>query len=469
MAGILVSLSCFPFGYNMCFSQGQPTRNATDISMPTSSSAHTEIDGLTETYEALPLVAGAFLGSLFANFPADRWGRRTTLLANNGVFVLGIVVCILAQSLGCFVIGRFITGLATGVSACVTPILLAEIAPPDQRGFMISMAQLQITVGIMVSWLVSYPLAMMDHGWKYHLGLSLVPSVLQVLLMHWVPESPRFLVRKKGDGAGSIEALRCVQRLRPAAYQAYVEEEVVAMVEEYRAELHIRSVWKELRTLKLEAAVGFGLMGAAAFTGINSYVLYARQLLEFAGSDDSGDLVALLIPLLNVVTTLVAMCVVDRIGRRIMVISGVGVMCGAMVANCAAYFIEPGQYCWCDTPGRVRSIIIIITLIVYFCAYAWGLGVCMWVVVTEILPTRLRTTALGLFLGFNWLINFAIANTLQVIGVLGGSGTQDYHPVDQKNARGAAILSGIYAIFCLFAWFLLRALLPETRGRTLVI
>ena len=383
-------------------------------------------------------LAGAVVGAMVAGTLSDMFGRRPVILATALAFIVGGVISAVAPELWTLLAGRLVVGVAIGIASMVTPLYLAEIAHAKQRGGVVSLNQLFITLGILVSYLVGFALSGVTDGWRWMLGLGGVPGVVLALGMIVLPESPRWLA---GHGRGE-EAGAALQRLRP-------DENVDAALAELRSDLRSEGKllpWSALLAprMRMPLIIGMGLAMFQQITGINTVIYFAPQIFQAAGlSSAAASILATAgIGAVNVALTIVAMWLIDRAGRRVLLLVSLGGMMAALVALAAGFaFGAQGSLGWL-TAG---------SLAVYVAFFAVGLGPVFWLLISEIFPLALRGRAMSVASVSNWGFNLLVTLTfLSLIEAFGEVGT-----------------FLIYAVLTAVAIVFTSALVPETKGRSL--
>lgn len=418
--------------------------------------------------------------------PSELKGRKFTLLANNSFFIAGAVLAALGN-IYTLMIGRFISGLGVGVSSVVPPVLLSEIASSSTRGTITTLHQLLLTLGIFVVSLLGYGfVTYVDHGWQYIQSFSAIPAILCLLLHSYIPESPKWLlsnagpaaearvsfnpmnpgpneksmeISSTGDSAPREQAREVLVRLRPAGHD--VEAEIEAMLVEARQDAANAAgvTWTEVFQCKKAVIIGCGLTFFQAITGINSVVFYSTTIFDLAGFSESI-IGTTIFGLLNFFMTLVSTVLIDKMGRRILLLRGTYIMLVALVML-SVVLLSPIE----DT---AQGALAVIAVLVYVIGYAIGLGAVVWTILSEIMPTRLRMKAVSLFLSLSWGCNLAISLlTLPAIDGLGGvHGGMDDDAEASAEKKGVAILYLIFAGFTACALVFVHALVPETKGRS---
>jgi SP family galactose:H+ symporter-like MFS transporter len=385
---------------------------------------------------AVPI--GAVLGAGIAGRLSDSYGRRLLILISAGVFVVGSLVCAAAPGTAVLVIARTVLGVAIGLASATAPVYISEVAPPDIRGRLVTFFQLAVTIGIVVAYVVGLAFDASE-GWRWMLGLGAVPAFALGIGMLRMPQSPRWLVMAGRD----FEARATLARLRSGDPQT-IEQEILEIKDEVAAK---PGTWADLGQPVIRAAlvVGIGLAVLQQVSGINTVIYYAPTIVQFTGVDSSS--VAILasvgVGVVNVGMTLVAVRLLDRAGRRPLLLAGSAIMCLALVSLALVFIAGAGS-----TGG---SVVAIASLMLYVAAFAVSLGPIFWLLNAEIYPLEVRSKAAAAGTMANWLFNFIVSLTfLLLIDALG---------------RGGAFL--FYAAICALTFLFCRALVPETKGKPL--
>lgn len=379
----------------------------------------------------LGAVAGASLGGALG----ERLGRRRTVIAAGVCFAFGTLICALAPNVWALLLGRLAVGLSIGIASFTVPLYISEIAPPDARGWLVSVNQLALTAGIVISYLTDYLFAP-SQGWRWMFAVALVPSVVLVVGMFFLPESPRWLVR---HGA-TARAKSVLARLRGADA---AEAEMVEIRDSLQAQA---GGWAQLWSPGVRPAllVGVSLAIFQQVTGINTVIYYAPTILQSTGiGSASVTLLATMgIGVINVLFTLIAMMLLDRVGRRPLLLSGLGIMAFSLALLGLSF-----EFAARTAQGWVATA----CLGLYVAAFAIGLGPVFWLLIAEVYPLKVRSSAMSIATVANWGANLIVALTfLTLIQAIGRSGTFWLY--------GAITVGAI-----LFSWHWV----PETRGKTL--
>jgi SP family galactose:H+ symporter-like MFS transporter len=381
-------------------------------------------------------LAGATIGAGTSGRLSDRFGRKKTVILVACIYLLGVLLTALAPGVVWLIVGRFVVGVAIGVSSYIGPLYIAEISPAEHRGALVSLNQLLITVGILVAFFADYLLANGAH-WRWMFGLAAFPAVALGVGMTLVPESPRWLLaRGKRALARSV-----LKRMRPLTE---VEEELNSIKSPERVG---KVRWAELFTPKRRPALAIGI-GLAIFqqiTGINTIIYYAPTIFQLAGfrSESRAILITTVIGLVNVLMTIVSLRLLDRVGRRPLLLTGVTGLALSLAILGFVFELNGGSVglAW----------LAVISVMLFVSSLAISLGPIFWLVISEIYPLRIRSLAMGLATMSNWGFNLLVALTsLTLIEHL-----------------GPAYTFWIYAVLSGTCWIFSYYFVPETRGRTL--
>ncbi len=386
------------------------------------------------------VLAGATVGAAFGGTLADRFGRRIVLVAVAALFSLGALLSALAPSFAVLIGARALVGLAVGVASMLTPLYLAELAPAERRGAVVSLNQFCITFGILASYLVDYAFAEVTGGWRWMLGLGALPGVVLGLGMLLLPESPRWLLGR-GNPVAAGAALR---RLR--GDRADVDGELATLSGSLRADGATLPGWSRLlrRGARRPLVVGVGLALFQQVTGINTVIYYAPTIFQQAGLSSASASIAASagIGVVNVLATTLAIRLLDRRGRRVLLLTGLAVMGAALLVLAGAFLSGPSRMLGLVTAGALAA---------YVAGFAVGLGPVFWLLIAEVFPLAVRGRGMSIATVANWGANGAVTLVfLDLIRLLGSSGT-------------FLLLAGFTAAALAFGW----SFVPETRGRTL--
>jgi len=392
------------------------------------------------------VLAGSFVGAIVAGRLSDRIGRRWTNVWGGALFAVGCLGCALAVDFWMITAFRVCMGLGVGFSSVAGPLYIAEIAAPWSRGAMVSLYQLAITLGILLAFLIGLVMA---EAWRWHFGIGSLMGGGLVIGMLAMPPSPRWLV-SKGRTALALGVLRRTTGSVDAA-----ESELKAIEVRVREEAGERL----LPTLKSNVAVrralilAVGLALLQQFSGINAIMFYGPSILEEIGLGGRELLLTASIGLINVLATFIAIWFVDRLGRRVLLLSGTFLMMLAQVGiGVFAFWIPAAGSGGADPvtgasgPGIGALILIFVAII----AFAFSLGPLVWLVISEIFPAGVRSACVGIATAANWTGAFLVA--LFTLTVL------------ENNSLGTTTVFWLFAGSNVIALVFILTKLPETKG-----
>jgi SP family galactose:H+ symporter-like MFS transporter len=384
------------------------------------------------------VLAGAAVGALAGGRLADLFGRRLLLIVTALIFAVGALICAAATSPAILIAGRIVVGLGIGLSSGTVPVYISEVAPADARGWTVSLFQLAITLGILLAYIVDYAFSKSE-AWRWMLGLAVVPAAIFAIGMYFLPESPRWLAHR-GDLARARAVLARI-RNTPNVDAEFAE------IEQSLAQSTEHGNWRDLLSANLRPAlvVGIGLAIFQQVTGINTVIYYAPRIIQSAGvSSASGAILATAgIGVVNVLMTIVSMWLIDRIGRRPLLLTGI-----------AGMIVSLGVLGWAfhsSVSSESLSRLAVISMMVYVASFAISLGPIFWLLIAEIYPLRVRSSSEGLAATFNWGSNLLVSLTFLTL----------------LQGMGAPRTFWLYGAFAIGAWIFSYRLVPETKGRTL--
>ncbi len=377
---------------------------------------------------------GTVLGSVIAGPPSDRYGRRACLRALGILYVLSAAGCALAWSWYSLLFFRVLGGLAIGGSSVLGPMYIAEIAPAARRGRLVGLFQFNVVLGILLAYLSNYLVAQAGFGapeWRWKFGVAAVPAVAFFLALFGIPQSPRWLVRA-GRLAEAREVL--VKIGEPDA-----ENEVREIEESIGAEGRVRNeaLFQRRYRKPVFLAITIGMFNQLA--GINAILYYLNDIFERAGfARVSSDVQAVAVGLTNLVFTMVAMSVIDRVGRKKLLLTG-AVGTGVCLAGVAAVFAT----------GRHGDYLVWL-LMAYIAFFAFSQGAVIWVYISEVFPNQVRAKGQGLGSFTHWIMNALISAVFPVMAASSGAIPFVFF---------ACMMAAQFAVVWL--WY------PETKGITL--
>jgi MFS transporter, SP family, galactose:H+ symporter len=383
------------------------------------------------------MTVGAAVGAALAAWLSVHFGRKRSLAFSASLFVIGSLICAGAWSPDALIGARFVLGLAIGIAAFTAPLYLAEIAPRDRRGAMISTYQLMITIGILVAFLSDTGFGHTG-SWRWMLGIIAIPGALFLLGVLALPESPRWLVLRTLND----EADKVLRRLRGDAEIA--RREIGEIQEQLRTPQQGWHLFLRNRNFRRSVGLGIALQVVQQLTGINVVMYYAPRIFADMGYATSAQLwFTAIVGLTNVLATFIAIGFVDRVGRKPILYAGFVVM--AIGLGVVGWLMQIGM----ATPGE--HMLAIAMLLLFVVGFACSAGPLVWTLCSEIQPLKGRDFGIGVSTVTNWVGTFIVTATfLTLLNQFG-------------HARTFWLYAAFNAAFLLFTW----ALVPETKGVTL--
>ena len=386
------------------------------------------------------LLAGAVIGALIAGQICDGLGRRDIITATSATFALGAFGSGLAPSIEWLIASRAVVGLALGAVSVSVPLYIAEIAPARSRGALVSCNQLAITIGILLSYIAAAILGYHDHAWRYMFmtgsALAVLLGVTSVVLV----ESPRWLVWKDDEQ----EARRVLGELGDKPED--IDHEIGRIRHGLAAEKKSSFAAFLGGWGAPEMVTGIGLYFFEQFVGINAIIYFAPTILANAGFDTgiAALLATVVIGVLNVAMTVVAMRLLDRVGRRpLLAVGFVGMTCSLLAAG-LVFLVTADS-------GALQKWLVLPSLLAFIAFFAVSIGPIGWLMISEIYPTTLRGRAMSIPSGAHWFFN----------------GIVSFAFLPLTAHLGNAPTFGLFALFGVAGWFFCRSRVPETKGRTL--
>ncbi|NGX49207.1 MAG: putative metabolite transport protein CsbC [Candidatus Anoxychlamydiales bacterium] len=417
---LIAAIGGLLFGYNTSAISGAILFLAKDFNLST----------IAQEVIISVILIGALVGACFGGILTDRIGRKTTLLLTSIVFLIGIFIVMTADHITALVVGRIILGFAIGIVSLAVPLYIAEMSDPGHRGALVSINQLAITIGILLAYVVDYFYAPTGE-WRSMFGIALIPAVLLFIGLFFIPETPSYLA-SKGDKKKALKILKKIE----------VNTSKSEVVLEKRSSKKMGS-WKQLfhKSLRPALIAGIGISIFQQITGINIVIYYAPKIFQLAGieSATSAILATMGVGVINFLMTIVALWLIDMVGRKPLLIVGlIGMSLSLGVLGIG--FLET---------TKATSVISIVSLMTYVSFFAISLGPVAWLIISEIYPMGIRGRAMGIAIFANWTCNYIISLTfLTLIDFLGKSGTFWF-----------------YALIGLFGlWFVIKKI-PETKGK----
>jgi MFS transporter, SP family, arabinose:H+ symporter len=317
---------------------------------------------------------GTVVGALVGGWPTDRFGRKYTLLGIGVLYIVSAVSSSLATDAYTFIIARAIGGLGIGISTVAAPLYISEIAPAGYRGRLAGMFQFNIVFGIVIAYLSNALLAGVgEHSWRWMLGVAALPSVLYTLCCLVIPESPRWLLGRKGDREAGVAVLRLID---PSASEEKIAAEADAIVAESTEKAAAGSFWS--RSLRVPILLAFFVAFFNQLSGINAILYFAPRIFEMTGLGTQAALLQSVgIGITNLIFTLIGLWLIDRLGRRTLLYIGSYGYISSLGVAAWAFFTQ-------------HYSIVPLCIFAFIAAHAIGQGTVIWVLISEIFPNRHR-------------------------------------------------------------------------------
>ena len=384
------------------------------------------------------VLVGALLGASTSGPMSDKFGRRKLLIATAIVFLVGTIMSALASNEIWLIISRVIVGFGIGVASYVTPLYISEVSPAPYRGFLVSFNQLAITIGIVLSYLVDYYFAHC-HSWRGMLAAGVVPALGLLIGMMFLPRSPRWMVLK-----GLVnQARHTLVRLRSSEDVTQELNDIEHSIQRDKKQSFSALFKPWIRPVLL---VTLGLAIIQQITGINTLIYYAPTIFQLAGfhAATTAILATLGVGIANVIFTLIALPLIDRWGRRPLLLLGVALMIISLLSLSYAFHMGAAA-------STMVKWIALGSMVIFIAGFAIGLGPIMWLLAAELYPLEVRGSGASLTATTNWTFNAIVAMTfLTLIAVLGPSKT-----------------FLVYGLISIASWVFIYYLVPETKDVSL--
>jgi sugar porter (SP) family MFS transporter len=398
---------------------------------------------LTETYHLVPrllgitvssAIWGTVLGSMLAGFPGERYGRRDSLRGLAVLYLISGLGCAVAWSWHALVAFRFIGGLGIGGSSVLGPMYIAEIAPAKWRGRLVGLFQFNVVFGILLAYLSDYLIGLKQFGaseWRWDLGVTAIPAALFFVLLFTIPRSPRWLAMK-----GRIAEARSVLQLTGDENFEHDLEEIVQSitVEQNQA---AEKLFSRRYLFPIFLAVSIAMFNQ--LSGINAILYYLSDIFSHAGfSRVSGNLQAVVVGATNLIFTVLAMSIIDRVGRKTLLLIG-SVGTAVCLAGVATIFFT-GQH----------GNFLLWLLIGYIAFFGFSQGAVIWVYLAEVFPNNVRAKGQSLGSFSHWFMNALISQSFPLMA-----------------ARSGAYPFVFFSVMMVVQFFVVLLVYPETKGLTL--
>jgi SP family arabinose:H+ symporter-like MFS transporter len=393
------------------------------------------LDAATLGWAVSSGLVGCAGGSLIAGYLADKYGRKAVLMICAVLFAISGMGAGFSNDLNVFILFRIIGGLGVGAAAMVSPMYIAEIAPASQRGRLVALYQLAIVTGILLAYFTNYALNDIgENNWRWMFASQTIPSVLFLLMLLLVPETPRWLV-------GNNKITQATKILQRIANNIDVDAEVQQIKNSFGKQEKASVFTLFDKPYKKVILAGVLLAIFQQITGINAILYYAPVIFNQTGLGNSDSLMyTIIIGVVNVVSTFIAIGLVDKVGRRRFLLNGSLLMGLSLVVVAVCFYFEFYKY-----------YIILVSVLVYVASFGCTLGAVTWVYLSEIFPNRIRALALSFATFALWLADFLVSYSFPVM----------------IAHMSTSVTLGLYAFFCVIAFIYMFINIPETKGKSL--
>jgi sugar porter (SP) family MFS transporter len=398
---------------------------------------------LTQTYQLTPFLLGVtvfsalfgtVLGAMLAGFPGERYGRRDSLRVMAILYLISGLGCALAWNWYALVAFRFIGGLGVGGSSVLGPMYIAEIAPAKLRGRLVGVFQFNVVFGILLAYFSNYLIGLQHFGateWRWELGVTAIPAALFFVMLFTIPRSPRWLVKK-----GRVDEARTVLQTTGDEDYEHDLQEIVASISEEQSQA-AEKLFTRKYAFPIFLAVSIGIFNQ--LSGINAILYYLNDIFAHAGfSKVSGNLQAVAIGATNLLFTMIAMSVIDRLGRKTLLLVG-SVGTALCLAGVSIIFFT----------GQHQSLLVWL-LVGYIAFFAFSQGAVIWVYLSEVFPNSVRAKGQSLGSFSHWFMNAAISLIFPLMAATSGA-----YPFV------------FFSVMMVVQFFVVLFVYPETKGLSL--
>jgi SP family arabinose:H+ symporter-like MFS transporter len=400
---------------------------------------HFDLNETMKGWAASCALIGCIFGALLAGPVGDKFGRKKAMVLCAILFTVSAIGSALPRTLSQFVVARFIGGLGVGAASLLCPLYIAEISPAAVRGRLVSLNQLTIVIGIFVVYFVNLLIQQSGDeawnvvtGWRWMFGSETLPAIMFLALLAFVPESPRWLAKQNRD----TESLRVLARVTNQTHAEWQLREIrAAIAHEGGSVLQLFQP-----RLRITLIVSVALAVFQQFTGINAIMYYAPEVFKAAGTGTNTAFIQTVsVGAVNVAFTLVAIWLIDRVGRKPLLLGGTFVQAVALAFVGFSY------------ARHTHGPWVLVFVLLYVAAFGASMGAVVWVIIAEIFPTRIRGRAMSIATVALWAACYVVSQTYPML----------------VKAVGDATTFWIYGAMSLLCFFFTLAVVPETKGQTL--
>jgi sugar porter (SP) family MFS transporter len=399
-------------------------------------------------------LVGCMLGAILCIILSDKLGRKRLLIFSGFLFSLSAIGTALADSFWWFNFYRIAGGVAMGIALNLSPLYIAEIAPPEKRGMFVTINQLLIMIGVLLAQLTNWQISLLDkelvddasfemitdswsgnYGWRWMFGLEVIPALLFFVLMFFVPESARWLVKNNEES----KARKILQKIGGEFYEKLTVNEIKSTLnQEDLAKVN----FKELLNKNVLKFIGIGIFLAflQQWSGVNVIIYYAADIFQAAGYNLKQMMLNIVvIGSVMVLSVFITLLTVDKFGRKNLLLIGTSTMAFLYLLIGYSFYIDKGGW------------VVVLLVLANVMFYSFTLAPLLWVVLSEIFPTRIRGAAMSIAALAHWIGNFSLTYSFPTI----------------KENLGWANNFWLYGVICAFGFVVLCFVLPETKGKSL--
>jgi MFS transporter, SP family, arabinose:H+ symporter len=386
------------------------------------------------------LIVGATIGAGFSGVLSDKFGRKKMLMLSAILFVIGSIGAAIPNSVSALIVARIVGGLGVGMASTLSPLYITEIAPARNRGRLVSIYQLAVVTGIFATYFINAAIAGygnnvwdINYAWRWMLGFGVVPGAVYLLLLLLIPETPRWLMKQKQE----VEALEVLERMNGKEAAKAELHEILNLKDEDRGA--IRQLFRH--PLRRPLIVGVVLAVLQQITGINAIMYYAPEIFKQTGAGTNAALSqTVLVGIVNFAFTLIALWLIDKLGRRALLLVGAAMMTVSLLVVGYGFHAV-----------NVSGSLILVFILIYVASFAVSFGPVVWVMISEIFPTRVRGRATAIASLCLWAADYVVSQTFPML----------------LEWIGTSATFWLFAVISLIAVIFCAKVVPETKGKSL--
>jgi sugar porter (SP) family MFS transporter len=380
------------------------------------------------------LLVGAIIGAFGSGILSDIFGRKKVLIFVALFFAVSCSFTALASSSFIFISARLFGGLAVGAASVLSPMYVAEVAPPKNRGMLVSVYQLAIVLGILCSYTINYGLHNIDNNWRWMFATGIIPSVLFFVGLFFIPESPRWLYK----AGRQIDSLKVLKRIGGESLAKVEIQQIAESLQGNSGAVSSGELFKP--SVRKVMIIGFFLAVFVQISGINTVIDYAPKILLAAGVEINNALLQTsLVGFINFIFTFVAILFIDKLGRRSLYLIGSMGMVITLIMLAISFYL------------KMEGIFTLICILMFIAFFASCIGPVFWTLLSEIFPNKIRGKALAFASFTQWILNFLVVLLFpHFLASLGGAKTFLF-----------------LAVMSFLQWLFTYLYVPETKGKSL--